>query len=119
MDEQHKKLFDLINQLHDAMTSGKGNEAMAEILKGLKDYTTYHFTDEEKNLESFHYAGLAEQKKQHKMFVDKIAEYEKSLNEKRLGLSIDVFHFLRDWLIQHIQTVDARYADEFHSHGMK
>lgn len=117
MDDQHKVLFDLINQLHDAMSTGKGNEIMAGILAGLKDYTLTHFSKEEKYLESFHYSGIAEQKKQHQLFVEKISEYEQKLTEKKLGLSIDVLHFLRDWLIQHIQTIDAKYADSFHSHG--
>ncbi|HWQ66299.1 MAG TPA: bacteriohemerythrin [Methanospirillum sp.] len=119
MDEQHKKLFDLINQLHEAMTSGKGNAVMAEILKGLKDYTTVHFTEEEKYLESFKYSGLLEQKKQHKMFIDKISGYEADLSGKRLGLSIDVMQFLRDWLITHIQTIDMKYSETFQNHGMK
>ncbi len=119
MDEQHKKLFDLINQLHEAMSSGKGNAIMVEILSGLKDYTNVHFTEEEKHLQSFNYSGLAEQKKQHKLFIDKIEGYQKDLTEKRLGLSIEVMQFLRDWLLTHIQTIDAKYGDIFHSHGMK
>ena len=119
MDTQHKKLFELIAKLHEAMSAGKGNTEVGEILRGLNEYTTTHFADEEKYMESFGYTGLAEQKKQHQVFIDKINGYEKDLSEKRLGLSIDVLNFLKDWLVQHIQTTDAKYTEKFHAHGMK
>lgn len=119
MDEQHKKLFELISKLHDAMSSGKGSLELGEILRGLKSYTDTHFKNEEKYMESFGYGGLVEQKKQHALFIEKINEYETKLEEKRLGLSIEVLNFLRDWLIQHIQTTDAKYAENFKAHGLK
>lgn len=118
MDNQHKRLFELINRLHEAMSTGKGNAELGEILNGLKDYTVTHFADEEKYMESFGYTGLAEQKKQHKIFVDKISEYATELNEKKLGLSIEVLNFLKDWLVHHIQNIDTKYTENFHAHGM-
>ena len=119
MDEQHKKLFELISRLHEAMSEGKGNAELGEILNGLKVYTETHFTDEEKYMKSFGYSGLPEQKKQHTLFIEKINEYEKKLQDKKLGLSIEVLTFLRDWLIHHIQTVDAKYSENFNRHGLK
>jgi len=119
MDNQHKRLFDLINQLHTAMSEGKGNTVLADILKGLKEYTDLHFTEEERLMEKFGYTGLSGQKIEHKMFIEKIKGYEKELSEKKIGLSINVMQFLRDWLINHIQSVDSGYTDVFHSHGMK
>jgi len=118
MDNQHKRLFELISKLHEAMLTGKGNAELGEVLKGLKEYTTTHFAEEEKYMESFKYSGLVEQKKQHHAFIDKISEYETDLTEKRLGLSIDVLNFLKNWLVHHIQTLDAKYAESFHAHGM-
>ncbi len=119
MDNQHKKLFELITRLHEAMSAGKGNAELEEILRGLKEYTTTHFADEEKYMESFKYTGLAEQKNQHQVFIDKIGGYEKDLGEKRFGLSIEVLNFLKDWLINHIQTTDAKYTEIFHTNGLK
>lgn len=119
MDDQHKRLFDLINQLHEAMHSGKGNAALAEILKGLKDYTITHFGAEEKYMEKIHYSGISEQKKQHLIFIKKIEEYVNDLESRKLGLSIEVLNFLRDWLINHIQLMDQKYSEDFQTHGIK
>ena len=46
-DDQHKKLIDLINQLHDSMLVGKGKDVMGEVMNSLVDYTKTHFTAEE------------------------------------------------------------------------
>lgn len=118
MDNQHKRLFELINQLHDAMLAGKGNETMDSILRGLKEYTITHFSAEEKYMEQFKYIGLVEQKREHASFIKKIEEYEKQLKDRKLGLSIDVMNYLKDWLIHHIQSVDSRYGETFQQHGL-
>ena len=62
MDDQHKRLFDLINQLHDAMNAGKGKQMVGLVLKEMLEYTRTHFTAEEKVLERLAYPGLPEQK---------------------------------------------------------
>ena len=112
MDDQHKRLFELINQLHDAMQSGKGNALLTEIVKGLKDYSITHFSAEEKYMEKIKYSGLAEQKEQHRTFIKKVEEYEQQVSLGKLSLSIEVLTFLRDWLVNHIQRVDKKYSED-------
>lgn len=119
MDEQHKVLFDLINQLHQAMMSGKGNDTLATVLHGLKEYSLSHFTAEEKYMDKVRFSGLMDQKREHQGFILKVEEYERQLTEKKLGLSIDVLTFLRDWLIQHIKVSDRKYSEAFHHHGIR
>ena len=48
LDSQHQKLFDLVNELHEAMRSGKGKEAVGSILNRLADYTKTHLFYEER-----------------------------------------------------------------------
>ena len=43
IDEQHKKLVSMINELNDAMKVGKSKEGLQKILGGLIDYTASHF----------------------------------------------------------------------------
>lgn len=118
MDEQHKRLFAIMEQLHHAMTGGKGNDTLVEVLKGLHDYTSEHFSKEEQYMQKVGYLGLAEQKRQHTLFIQKISEYENNLKDKKLGLSIDVMNFLKDWLINHIQASDAKYTKTFNEHNL-
>ena len=39
IDTQHRKLVDIINQLHDAQLQGRSREVMDKILSALDDYT--------------------------------------------------------------------------------
>ena len=109
IDAQHKKLFDMINNLHEAMGQGKGKEALGKILDGLMDYTRVHFSDEEKMLEKVNYPDLAIQKTQHAAFVQKIAELQKDYKSGKITMTLPTMEFLKDWLLNHILVVDKKY----------
>ena len=49
---QHIKLFELINDLEQAMRKGQGSLVNAPLLRKLYDYTENHFAAEEKLMES-------------------------------------------------------------------
>jgi hemerythrin len=117
MDEQHKKLFALINQLHDAMAAGKARTMLGPILSELLDYTRTHFTAEEKALEKVAYPGLAEQKKEHAIFIGKIIEFQEKNEGGSLTASIETSRFLRDWLLNHIMVIDKKYSSYLNSKG--
>lgn len=47
IDDQHKELFDKINNLLAACREGKGKEEVAKVMKFLSDYVIDHFGTEE------------------------------------------------------------------------
>jgi hemerythrin-like metal-binding protein len=47
LDAEHRKLFYLINTLHEAMKSGQSRTVIAGILHELERYTQTHFLVEE------------------------------------------------------------------------
>ncbi len=42
IDRQHQKLFDMINELHQAQLQGKGKDVQGKIVNGLISYTNEH-----------------------------------------------------------------------------
>lgn len=119
MDDQHKKLVDLINQLHDAMLGRRAKEIQKGILDQLITYTKTHFTREEQLMQQHNYTGLPEQKIQHEKFVEKLRSWVRDYKDGRLTLSLDMMNFLKDWLLNHIQKVDKKYSDFFAQKGLK
>lgn len=117
-DSQHKKLFDMINDLHEAMKSGRSNDLLSSLLDGLYSYTRTHFTLEEKYFEQYSYPEKESQARQHRHFEAKILEFKKKLEQKKLGLSIEVMNFLSDWLVNHIQIHDKKYSEFFAQKGV-
>jgi len=118
-DDQHKKLFDIINNLFDAMKEGKSKEILGSILDRLLDYTLTHFKDEENVMAKHNYPALDQQKQQHKIFTDKIASLSADHKAGKMVLSIEISNFLKDWLINHIQGIDRQYSEFFNNIGVK
>ncbi|OJF76944.1 MAG: hemerythrin [Treponema sp. CETP13] len=118
IDEQHHKLVDFINELHEAMLQGKSKEILSEIIKGLADYTVIHFNTEEALLEKYNYPELALQKEEHALFVKKVKEFQEGFKNEKFGLSIDIMNFLSDWLQNHINGSDKKYSSFLNEHDV-
>ncbi len=118
IDAQHKKLVQMLNELHDAMMQRKSKEALGKIIGGLIEYADVHFKTEEKYFDKFGYPETEAHKKEHSDFVKKVTDFKKGYDEGRLLLSMDVMNFLRDWLKNHIMGSDKKYSKFFNDHGL-
>ena len=110
MDAQHQKLIQLINQLAEAMSAGKGNLVLQSVLTELVTYTKTHFASEEGLLSKNNYPEYGEQKTEHDHFTKKIVDFQTQFKEGKIALSIELMNFLREWLLDHIQGRDKRYG---------
>ncbi len=110
IDEQHKVLFDLINQLYSKF-SDTDKDTILDILNELYKYTDEHFRTEEVLFDIYKYPHTEEHKKEHKDFVDKVAEFTKKFEEGDEMLTFDILFFLKDWIIEHILYSDRKYID--------
>lgn len=118
VDRQHKQLVVQINALHDAMRSGQGKDALETTLGERAAYTQYHFTAEEQYMQKFGYPGYAAHKTEHDAFVAKVAGFRKDYAAGKLGLSIEVMKFLRNWVTGPIRGSDTHYPACFREHGL-
>ena len=119
IDRQHKRLFDMINGLHEAMLSGKGHSVLNNTISGLVDYTVTHFRTEESLLKQHNYPGYLNHKAEHDRFVQKIKEFEEKFQKGELGITIEILNFLKDWLSSHILVVDKRYSKYLNDRGVR
>lgn len=118
IDDQHKKLVELVNNLHDAMIAGKAKEMMSSILSGLVDYTLDHFATEEKYFDEYDYPESETHKKQHSDLVEQVAALQKKHETGEKVFTIDVMNFLRDWLQDHIVDSDKKFGPYLNSKGV-
>lgn len=113
IDSQHRVLVDLINELHDAMSQGKGMQVLTDILNRMAEYTIEHFRTEEGMMERKAYPDLAAHREQHQAFVRQVSAFQEQMQQKKILLSLSVSTFLKDWLSDHILQSDQAYADFF------
>ncbi|WP_207259572.1 bacteriohemerythrin [Desulfovibrio sp. Huiquan2017] len=110
IDDQHMELVKMVNRLNSAMQQGKGKAAVGKILDELRHYTTFHFSQEEALFDKYGYAETEEHKKSHQKLLAQAVAFSEDFESGRSAMSRDLFHFLKDWLVGHIQGVDRRYV---------
>jgi hemerythrin len=118
IDVQHKKLIELINQLHGAMGEGKGKEASGKILSDLIYYTVSHFTYEEKLFKQYGYSEYEAHRKEHEDLTSQVKDFKSQFDKGTLGLTLKLMTFLKDWLNKHILGTDKKYVAFLNSKGV-
>ena len=118
IDEQHKELVKMVNELHRAMKMKMGAREAGQILTRLADYTVYHFKNEEDLFEQHKYADREAHKAYHDKLVAQVLEFKKEFDGGRAALSMDLMHFLTDWLRNHILKTDKAYVPFFKEKGI-
>ena len=108
IDEHHRYLFDLINDLHDVVSGKRGAREVARLVKSLDAYAKVHFRAEEQMMTHYGFEGIGRQEEQHHAFEAKIHEFYEELHANPLVAQFDVLAYLRDWLIHHIRVEDAK-----------
>lgn len=110
IDRQHERLTDLINDIYDLMQSGRGNEAISEALGEVIEFTRFHFSTEEKFMETTDFAGREDHAGEHERLLDQIVELRRSVQDGRTVVSMNEMYFLKDWLLSHFQGPDLGLA---------
>ena len=118
MDNQHKKLVQMINDIFDDLRSEGTHESLMKIIEGLVEYTQVHFKAEEAVFEKFGYEETEEHKEEHKKFIKQIADFKKGFEEGKIPMTMDIITFLEGWLFSHIMGTDQKYGEFFKDNGI-
>jgi hemerythrin len=128
IDDQHKRLIEMLNELNDAIHGSWGREARKDIIDRLIEYTRVHFATEENVMSISGYPDIEAHKKQHEnlivMVKGYVKKYEQDPNASNYDLlfyatSYDLLFFLRRWLIEHIIKNDKALGDYLVKTGSK
>ncbi|MEW5774845.1 MAG: bacteriohemerythrin, partial [Thermodesulfobacteriota bacterium] len=119
IDEQHKVLVGLVNELHAAMRQRRGNAVLSGVLDRLKDYTVKHFKYEEKLFEQHRYPEADAHAQIHSKLVEQVLDFAEELGSGRATVSMDLLRFLKKWLTEHIMGADKKYAPHLTARGVR
>jgi hemerythrin len=110
IDDQHKKLIEIVNKLNDAMVAGHGRGLIGPTLTELVKYTQYPFATEERLMSLHGYEHTAEHKAEHAKLLRDVGDFKGRFDAGNSMLSIELLRFLRDWLKGHIAGSDTKLA---------
>jgi hemerythrin len=119
IDKQHKKLFDMINEFYNKVVNHSNDELIFELVKGMRIYVQTHFNYEEELMKRYNYSHYNVHKKQHDSFVQKVMELENKLKKGITVVSFEITSFLKDWIKNHILTIDIQYSKFLNERGVK
>jgi len=113
IDNQHKEMFNKLNDSWAAAPKGHGPDIVIQTLKFLNKHIITHFADEEKLQREISYPGFAKHKKEHEGYKK---EFERILNDfQRHGpdysVSKDLLNSMLEWVAKHIKTEDKQLVD--------
>ncbi len=108
IDDQHKRLVQLTNNLISATQSGFADDILVPICQELAEYVEDHFRDEEMYMREVAFPKLDEHALQHRQLREKVQDYVRALNNGEPVDSRHVLAFLRSWLIDHLIHSDTQ-----------
>ena len=109
IDDDHKTLIKLINQLQNATQYNVDDKSIDTIMDKLINYTKYHFDREEFLMRNNNYPDYENHKKLHEDMIAKMAECMKKYKDDPNHTIDDALNFLTNWLIKHIKGNDREY----------
>lgn len=111
LDEQHKKLIEIINEMYDAQKFGTAQIIIKDIMNRLVDYTHYHFSMEEEMHKENRFPKINEHKLEHQEFIERLTVLKRDSDKNNLLLSLKTLDFLKDWTINHILGSDRDFSE--------
>lgn len=110
VDGQHKLLLSYINKLHWGMQKGYDKELLLEILDDLTGYAFTHFATEEIFFTRTAYPLTNKHIEEHQNFRETVTQLRDSVLDGKAYIDIALLEYLKNWLLEHIQRMDAGFA---------
>jgi len=110
VDEQHKGLFTLTNDLYDACQreGGVATEHFKSVLQKAVNYVAMHFSTEEKIMQKTEDPNYEDHQKEHDLFVKKVMKEAVGLDQGGDDAPEIFMNFLRDWISNHVTGTDIK-----------
>ncbi|MES9966587.1 MAG: bacteriohemerythrin [Sedimenticola sp.] len=110
IDDDHKKLLSLINNLQAAVHYHTGDEFEKNALDELVDYTRFHFKREEELMEKHQFPEYESHRLEHEAMIEKVGGFIDEYQQKGHEALEGVADYLKEWLINHINGTDQKYS---------
>jgi hemerythrin-like metal-binding protein len=117
IDDQHKKIVNLINLLYMGIKQKKGNKIIKHTLQEMMEYSIEHFSTEDQLMEKYPYPQSDFHLKEHKLYIEKSNEMYHKYMEGNSDISQETLNFLKNWWESHILQTDKvfiQFLKDFH-----
>jgi len=112
IDNQHRELVELTNQLFSACAAGQdaAGPVFKDAMSRMVDYVRFHFSTELKLLKKIKYPDYQTHKKQHDILIKDILGAAKDFNDGKKFVPNHFARTLKEWIFGHIAVFDKNYS---------
>lgn len=110
IDNQHKYLVGIINDLAEIIESNQDPSKLKKILNLLQYYTEWHFCSEECHMDKVKCPAAEKNKEAHKYFLETFAKFKAEYQQSggSMDIALRMYKELTTWLVAHIQGIDLQ-----------
>ncbi|WNV04751.1 bacteriohemerythrin [Candidatus Methylospira mobilis] len=105
VDEQHEKVVQLINELHDCIRRG-GADIVARVLGRIIKSIAFNFTTEEGLMMQHGFIYSSAHLDEHGRFIEKAVDLQNRFYTERADIATEAMLLVDDWLYQHLMVSD-------------
>ncbi|MFZ4855493.1 MAG: bacteriohemerythrin [Desulfuromonadaceae bacterium] len=109
IDNQHKQLINIINELTIAVEYDQPNSVLLPIVDKLQEYANSHFKAEEDLFTTYDYPDREVHEAEHTTFIGSIKYIRRQCEIIDTSMSTKIRDFLLQWLCTHIKVNDKAY----------
>ena len=113
LDDDHKQLIRVINQLAEHAGDQTRSDVVRQCLMALRRYAERHFAREEKVLTTCNFLGLEVQRSEHRDFIDRVRkvteQFDAEPEDVASVVNEELLSFLKSWWNHHILIEDMAY----------
>jgi hemerythrin-like metal-binding protein len=119
VDSQHKMLVKIVNAWLRAVENKRDARVIDNVIRRLREYTVYHFNDEEAFMEEIDYPDLYEHRQEHLRLKQQVKDYQRNIYKHENITTNELRDFLTKWLIAHVLGSDMAIGNYLKSKNKK
>lgn len=118
IDEEHKKLIDIINLAIVSKEQNYNSEKTKEVLNEMDEYKYKQFTIEDTGMLKLNFSEYQLHRNELLNFTDSTIESYKDLTMDNYQIINEILEFLKQWFVDHIQETEKIYINSVNESGL-
>lgn len=116
MDDEHREMIDMINDVYAKLGTSPDPDEIEECLENIYGAISLHFALEERIMREHYYVEYAEHKEDHEDLLDEIRDLmDEFVADQESGAHL-LEKRLSDWFARHFASFDARLHGKLGAH---
>ena len=108
VDHEHKELIELVNRLHETLSSGEPKDEVARVLGDLYRAISAHFALEERFMREHRYDEAVQHKADHERLLDELRDLMDDYGADDTASAEKLMAGVEAWFVNHFKTHDSR-----------